>query len=80
LVEGGPEENFLQYLFDMESPRYLTCDKVEAELEEDGLNGLRHLTFKETKGERDIQESPSIASSHHLPVKLRKQNVGMEHL
>lgn len=72
LVEGGPDENFLQYLYDTESPGYATYDKVDAEPKEDWLDGLRHLTFRETEGERDIRESPSTGGAHLLPLKLRK--------
>jgi len=77
-VEGEHEENFLQYLFDVESPRLVTCDRVDVEPGEDGLEGLRHLAFEETEGERGIRESPSTEGAHLLPMKLRKQNVGTE--
>lgn len=50
LVEGGPNENFLQYLEYMESLGYETYDKVDTKLEEDGLDELRHLTFMEIEG------------------------------
>lgn len=62
----------------MDSLEYGTCEKVDAESEVDGLDGLRHLTFEETKGERDIWESHSKEGAHMLPMKLRKTNVGME--
>lgn len=75
---GGHKENFLQYLFDMESPRLVTCERIDAELEEDILEGLRHLAFEETEGERGIHKSPSTKGTHLLPVKLRNQNVVME--
>lgn len=78
LVEGEHEENFLQYLFDMESPGLVTYDRIDAKAEEDGLEVLRHLAFEETEGERGIRESPSIEGTHLLPVRLRKHNVGME--
>jgi len=45
LVEGGHEEKFLQCLYDMELSGFVTCDKIDVELEEDGLEGLRHLAF-----------------------------------
>lgn len=32
----------------------MACGKVNADPEEDDLKGLRHLTFHETEGERDI--------------------------
>jgi len=53
------DESFMQYLSNRDSLEYVTCDKVDAEPEEDGLDGLRHLTFEETKGERYIREIPS---------------------
>ena len=56
----------------------MTCDKIDVELEEDGLEGLRHLAFEEIEGERGIRENPSTEGAHLLPMKPRKQNVGME--
>jgi len=71
-VEGEHEEKFVQYLFDTKSAGLVTCDRVDAELEEDGLEGLRHLAFKEIEGERGVHESPSTEGAHLLSVKLRK--------
>jgi len=51
----------------MESPGLVTFDRIDTELEEDGLKGLRHLAFEETEGERGICESPSIEGAHLLP-------------
>lgn len=78
LVEGEHEENFLQCLYDMESPDFVTCNIIDAKPEENGLEGLRHLAFEETEGERGIQENPLTEGTHLLPVKLRKYNVGMK--
>lgn len=72
LVEGEHGENFLQCLYNVESSEFVTCDKTDAELEEDRLEGLRHLAFEETEWERGIQENPSMEGTHLLPVKLRK--------
>lgn len=78
LVEGCPDKSFLQCLYDMDYAEYAAYDKVDEESDEDGLEGLRHLTFKETEGVRDIWECPSREGAHLVPMKLRKQNVGME--
>lgn len=59
LVEGCLDESFLQCLYDINSTEYASYDKVDAKIEEDGLDGLRHMTFEGTEGERDIQEIPS---------------------
>lgn len=56
----------------MEMSGFVTCDKIDAKLEEDGLEGPRHLAFEETEGERGIKENPSMEGAHLLPVKLRK--------
>jgi len=56
----------------------MTCEKIDAELEEDGLEGLRHLAFEETERERGIPDNPLTDGAHILLVKLRKHNVGME--
>lgn len=32
----------------------MAYDKVNTDMEEDDLEGLRHLTFHEVEGERDI--------------------------
>lgn len=56
----------------MELPRVVTYDKIDAEPEEDGLEGLRHLVFEEIEGERKIRENPSTEGTHLLPMKLRK--------
>lgn len=50
----------------------MAYDKVDAEWDEDGLEGLRHLNFEETEGERDIQKSPTGEASHLLWMKFRK--------
>ena len=78
LSEGCVDEMFLQYLYDIGSPEYMACDKVDAKPDKDGLEGLRHLTFEETEGERDIQESPAGEASHLLLMKLRNQYIGIE--
>ncbi len=54
----------------------MSCVKVNVNPKEDDLEGLRHLTFQETEGERDIQEIPSEDTSHFLPMKLQKHNIG----
>jgi len=56
----------------MEFPGVVTYDKIDTKPEEDRLEGLRHLAFEETEGERWIQENPLIEGAHLLPVKLRK--------
>ena len=54
LVEGGPDENLFHYLYEIEMPRYAACDRVDIGSNDDDLEGLRHLTFGEIEGERDI--------------------------
>lgn len=78
LVEGELEKNFLQGLYDMELLRFVTCDKIDAQPEEDKLEGLGHLAFEEIEGERGIRENSLTEGTHLLLVKPRKQNVGME--
>jgi len=52
--------------------------KVDKEPDKDDLEGLRHLTFHETEGGRDIQEGPFTDALHLLPLKLWKNNIGTE--
>jgi len=56
----------------------MSCANVNTDLEEDDLEGRRHMTFQETEGEKDIQEGPSKDATHFLPVKLQKQNTSLE--
>jgi len=56
----------------------MSCGKVNADTEEDDLEGFRHLTFQEMEEERDIKEGPSADATDFLPIKLRKQNIGSE--
>jgi len=53
----------------------MACGTVSENPKEDDLEGLRNLTFQETKGERDIQEGHVTDSPHLLPVKLCKHNI-----
>lgn len=56
----------------------MACKMVSANPEEDDLEGLRHLTFQETKGEMDLQEGSVRYATHLLPVKLQNKNIEME--
>jgi hypothetical protein len=53
----------------------MACGKVDKEPDEDDLEELRHLSFHETEGERDIKDGPIIDAPHLLPLKLWKHNI-----
>jgi len=50
LIEGCIDQNTLENLYESRFHE-LDCAKIEQELDEDNLEELRHLAFKETKGE-----------------------------
>lgn len=44
-------------------------------MDDDDLEGLRHLYFGETEGEKDIQEDSKTKGIHLLPLKTKKMNI-----
>jgi hypothetical protein len=59
----------------------LACSKVDKDLgDPDDLEELRHLTFKESEGTRDVKDtiSDGVSSSYTKPLKLQKVNIGTE--
>ena len=63
----------------MDSPLY--CGKFDQEEEDvDDLEKQRHLSFKELKGSRNVQEKKHewVGASYMQPLKLWKVNIVME--
>ena len=54
LWEGCIDERILHLFYESGYLEAMTCGKVNGDSEEDDLEGLGHLTFHETEGERDI--------------------------
>lgn len=66
-------------MYEIELQGYATYDRVDVGPDyNEGMDGLTHLAFGETEGERDICENPLTKGAHLLPLKLRKQNFMLE--
>lgn len=51
---------------------------MDKEPDEDDLEGLRHLSFRETEGKRGIKEGPITDAPHLLSMNLWEHNIGMD--
>jgi len=60
-------------LYESRFHEVFACSKVNRDLNEDDLKGLRHLSFKESEGGESIRDAP-----HLKHMKLCEHNIGTE--
>jgi len=72
LMEGCIEWNTLEHIYESIFHEVVACGKVVWEPDEDDLEELRHLTFKETEGECSVEYGLVINGPQLSPLKLWK--------
>ena len=77
-IEGCIEQNTFEHLYESRFHEVVSCGKIKWVLDEDDLNELRHLTFKETKGEQSVEDGPITNGRKLIPLKLWKYNIGTD--
>lgn len=77
-IEEYKDQDVIEYIYELRFHEVFACGKVNLDLDDDDLEELRHLNFKEYKGEWNIKEDLVHNAAHLNPLKLHKHNIGVE--
>lgn len=75
LMKGCIDQNTFEHIDESRFHEVVACGKIDLEPDEHGLEELRHLKFKETEGECNVEYGVVTNGLQLLPLKLWKHNI-----
>lgn len=78
MTEGCIDKDTLECLYDFRIHEDVDGGRIECESDEDDLDELTHLTFKEIEGEQSDEYGLVTNDLWLLPLKLWKHNIGTD--